>query len=708
MRAAAPVETGGEKLNGREGRLLQLQKHLRKRAEEAFHEVAERYRELFENANDIVYTTDLSGRFTSMNQAGLRLTGYPEDEIRKIDITQVVSPEYLAVIRTMLAHILAGEDPATFVIEIMAKDGQRVPLEVSNQLIVRGGKAVGFQGIGRNIARRRQAEEKNHRRAILMGRLIGLTEALNQPLTEGEAVKAIGRGALRLSEAGRGALLVRQPDGTVACPWSRGISRTSIAEVIAHLHELPAGFLMTRAIEDVVELPGGSVARGMKPVLFPDLDAAPSEMVSRLAREEGYRAAGVWPLRSEGRVIALMGCYYDAPRTWSKPELDALRVFFRQAAVALENARLHEARAQRTEELESLLALSTRLRAAYSLEEMYPLLVEHARQVLRAAYGALALLDEPRETFTRIHDTRGLMKGSGTIPVRGSQLGRVVVTGVPLCVRDAGLEKDDLLPLLAPDGPLGPAVVVPVRSEDEIIGALAIGRAQGPGCRPFTNGDLSVLHGITEMGGTAIQRARLDRNLQQADVQMVLALARATAWRDSHTDLHNLRLVTLAEQIARALGLGADEIEEIRWGARLHDIGKVGVPDSILHKPGPLTKREQAVMRRHPMIGEEILARVERMRGVAKLVRHHQERWNGTGYPDGLAGDAIPSGARILAVVDAYGAIIERRRYKRARSHEEAIAEIRRGAGSQFDPAIVKVFCRMIEESQPLDEPIAE
>jgi putative nucleotidyltransferase with HDIG domain len=403
-----------------------------------------------------------------------------------------------------------------------------------------------------------------------------------------------------------------------------------------------------------------------------------------------------------------MGCYYDAPRTWSKPELDVLQVFFRQAAVALENARLYEAQAQRTAELESLLALSTRLRAAYRPEEMYPLLVEHARRLLRAEYGVLALLDEPRETFAQIHDTRGLLKGHAIIPVRGSQLGRVVMTGVPLRLDDAGLERDVLLPpLMAPDGQLGPVAVIPVRSEDEIIGALALGRARGPGGRPFADGDLSVLQGLAEMGGTAIQRARLDQNLQQAYVQMVLALAHATASRDSYTDLHSFRLVTLAEQIAGALGLGVNEIEEIRWGARLHDIGKVGVPDSILHKPGPLTEREQAVMRRHPVIGEEILARVERMRGVAKLVRHHQERWDGTGYPDGLRGDAIPTGARILAVVDAYGAFIERRPYKRARSHEEAIAEIRRCAGSQFDPAIAEIFCQTIERLQSTDEPIA-
>lgn len=102
-------------------------------------------------------------------------------------------------------------------------------------------------------------------------------------------------------------------------------------------------------------------------------------------------------------------------------------------------------------------------------------------------------------------------------------------------------------------------------------------------------------------------------------------------------------------------------------------------------------------MRQHPVLGEEILRSVDRMRGVAKLVRHHQEKWDGTGYPDGLKGEAIPLGARILAVVDAYGAITEARPYKPARTHAEAVAEIRRCAGSQFDPRVAEVFCRVVE-----------
>ena len=157
----------------------------------------------------------------------------------------------------------------------------------------------------------------------------------------------------------------------------------------------------------------------------------------------------------------------------------------------------------------------------------------------------------------------------------------------------------------------------------------------------------------------------------------------------------------LAEQIARGLGCGEGDVQNIRWGARLHDVGKIGVPESILAKPGGLTEGEWKMIRQHPLWGEDILESVERMRGVAKLVRHHKERWDGTGYPDQLPGERIPLGARILAVVDAYGAITEARPYQPARTHAEAVAEIRRCAETQFDPKVVAVFAQVADRIEP-------
>ena len=143
------------------------------------------------------------------------------------------------------------------------------------------------------------------------------------------------------------------------------------------------------------------------------------------------------------------------------------------------------------------------------------------------------------------------------------------------------------------------------------------------------------------------------------------------------------------------------EIQDIRRAGQLHDIGKIGIPDSILHKAESLSADEWSVMHQHPAIGSDILKPLVRMQPVATLIRHHQEFWDGTGYPDGLQGEEIPLGARILAVVDAYSAMTDDRPYKRARPHEEAIREIQRHAGKQFDPQVVHAFCRVIPELRP-------
>jgi len=153
----------------------------------------------------------------------------------------------------------------------------------------------------------------------------------------------------------------------------------------------------------------------------------------------------------------------------------------------------------------------------------------------------------------------------------------------------------------------------------------------------------------------------------------------------------------MALAVGRQLGMNAHELEDLRYGAILHDIGKIGVPDQVLKKPTGLEAQEWEIIRQHPLIGAKILEPVAHLTGAARIVRHHHERYDGTGYPDGLAGEAIPLGARILAVVDAYCAIEDERVYKPARSREEAVAELKRCAGSQFDPHLVEIFLQLLE-----------
>ncbi len=171
--------------------------------------------------------------------------------------------------------------------------------------------------------------------------------------------------------------------------------------------------------------------------------------------------------------------------------------------------------------------------------------------------------------------------------------------------------------------------------------------------------------------------------------------------RERYATRHARDVAALSVKIAARLGLLPDEVRQVRLGALLHDVGKLSVPDGILSKPGPLSTGEWSVMREHPGAGERTLAPLLRhseavdegsVENVLSIVRWHHERWDGRGYPDGLAGDEIPLGARIVAVADAYQAMRERRPYRSALSREDALAELARESGGQFDPTAVALL----------------
>ncbi len=184
------------------------------------------------------------------------------------------------------------------------------------------------------------------------------------------------------------------------------------------------------------------------------------------------------------------------------------------------------------------------------------------------------------------------------------------------------------------------------------------------------------------------------------------ALAVALLERDRYTGEHSEAVIEMSGAVARNLGLNGIEVERVKSAALLHDIGKVAIPDDILHKPGPLTDDEWKLMKEHPVIGERILRVLPGLGSVARIVRHEHERWDGGGYPDGLEGEAIPLGSRIIIAADTYHAITSDRPYRAARSHSVAVEELTRCAGTQFDPTVTAALIGFLYGQRQAGAPV--
>jgi len=217
--------------------------------------------------------------------------------------------------------------------------------------------------------------------------------------------------------------------------------------------------------------------------------------------------------------------------------------------------------------------------------------------------------------------------------------------------------------------------------------------------RRFEAGEIRLCSALAGEAGAMIARTRMSERLEEAYFATLGALAAALEAKDAYTNDHASQIAELAGAVCERLGIPAGESRIIRLGALLHDIGKIGIPEAILRKPGPLSAEEMARMQEHPDIGARILEPVPYFADLVPLVRSSHERWDGGGYPDGLGGPAIPLGSRVIAVCDAFHAMIEDRVYRKALSVEGAVAEIERCSGTQFDPACAAALVAVVREA---------
>ncbi|MBN2205434.1 MAG: HD domain-containing protein [Thermoleophilia bacterium] len=280
-------------------------------------------------------------------------------------------------------------------------------------------------------------------------------------------------------------------------------------------------------------------------------------------------------------------------------------------------------------------------------------------------------------------------------------LRHVLASAQPVCLPHPQGETSPLAPDIAADD-AGSLMAVPLICGGRVTGALAVGARER---REFSQRDTGVLSTIAAQVAVSVENAANYRKLEESYLATISALASAMEANDEYTADHAETIARMAVVVGAELGFDEAELRRLRCAGLLHDIGKIGIPLPVLHKDSVLSAADAARMAEHTIIGERIVSQAEYLRPVAPLVRASHERWDGHGYPDGLAGEEIPLASRIVFVCDAFHAMTSDRPYRRALPVTEALDELQAQAGRQFDPRVVSAFVRVLPKLVAEPEP---
>jgi diguanylate cyclase (GGDEF)-like protein len=403
----------------------------------------------------------------------------------------------------------------------------------------------------------------------------------------------------------------------------------------------------------------------------------------------------VVPLRHGDSVVGTIALSKLGIDQFDQDDLRLLEVLASHAAVALENARLLQMERESAEVSGALLELSEVMTRARSTDA-----------VLEDALAAIPPLLHCEEVQVWVRDeTTGdfrLAHSMGLAPEAQDRLRALAIpgwVGSQILVSADGpfVVPVEVIQALPDEFPISrrarPVLCAPLRWEPDGLAIIAVVPVQAD--RTFSERDLRLAGGLADIASLALGNAGRFTELERAYVSTIEALANALEAKDEYTGDHARALAEMALAVGAEVGLSGERLKMLELAALFHDIGKIGVPSEIIRKPGPLSAGERTIVRRHPEIGEQILAPVPFLQPIRHMIRACHERWDGKGYPDGLTGEGIPLEARIVFVCDAYHAMTTDRPYRSALPEDEAVRRLRRGAGKQFDPQIVRAFVEL-------------
>ena len=404
------------------------------------------------------------------------------------------------------------------------------------------------------------------------------------------------------------------------------------------------------------------------------------------------RSLIVAPLRLHGEAMGAISVQSGRPNAYDEGDLELLAAIANEAATAIERADLYERTTALSRRLFELHRLGVELAAHKELASLVKAFAENVQQMVGASAVAVYLdkgADELEFAVTTGRapvDVRRLPKDTGAIA-------RLIETGAPIEIHDREGESEASRKGLQRFGHQS-AYLLPLRAADRLVGVAFVTWRE---LHVTSDEERELLGVIAGTGAAQLRSIQLYEELDDAYLTTVGTLTATIEARDQYREDHQRRVATDAVALGERLHFGENELRDLRYASLFHAIGKIAIPGAILAKRGPLTPDERAIVEEHPILGGRILESIRFLRGVVPIVVAGRERWDGTGYPNQLVGEAIPRAARALAVVVDYHAMLVDRPYRVALRPETALAELRRLAGTWYDPEVVGEFTSMIE-----------
>lgn len=435
-----------------------------------------------------------------------------------------------------------------------------------------------------------------------------------------------------------------------------------------------------------------------------DLESTNGTYVNGVRLQAGERQLHPRDIVQFGKVAMMVELPEDAPPEPKRPMSSAEQIIVEaEASSSWQEGyerilwdRNHSPRPG--DQLMALLRAGHHLVSIETEEELLTSILNDAVHVLDAQRGAIVLAEGPNEELKLKALATGRGEHASRFSFSKALAKRCFSKGQSILC--SSVEEDEELSgaVSIADGAMASVLCVLLRTPRKHLGVIHLDRSYWQ--KAFSEDDLHLADALAAHVSAGIECAQLLRRQRELFLQTISALASAIEMRDEYTGGHTARVTAYSLLVGEELGLSQKELDQLRTGGPLHDIGKIGIKDAILCKPDRLTNEEFDVMKTHTTLGDDILKAIPEMKEIRPIVRSHHERWDGRGYPDKLAGEAIPLLARVLAVADSFDAMTTKRPYNtgHVKTPEQAFAEVERCAGSQFDPDCAKAFLAVKEK----------